>query len=111
MNARRIKVSSKRQITIPKDYCEKLKIGKQVEIYLDGNRICIEPVNDFYNFAELILADLKKEGYSGDELEAKLLEMKSKLEAAFLEAVQEARAEYDHGETKEADTFLKELGD
>ena len=68
---RRAKVSGKRQVTIPQKLFEAAGITNEVEFGLRGNHIIIRPVRDKAasdQFADLILADLIKKGYSGEEL-------------------------------------------
>ncbi|MDR1701746.1 MAG: AbrB/MazE/SpoVT family DNA-binding domain-containing protein [Sporomusaceae bacterium] len=69
---KRISVSSKRQITIPIDFFNKVGIETEVECYVQAGAIVIRPVQDSGGeFAEQILADLISQGYSGQELLAK----------------------------------------
>lgn len=74
--AKRISVSSKRQISIPKEFHEYLNIGEEVLIELVGNQLILKPVREtFGDFSEEILADLIAEGYTGEEL---MMEFKSR---------------------------------
>ena len=70
MKPKRISVSSKRQITIPLEFCNALKIENEVECMMKDNSIIIRPIVDTSqdNFADLILEDLIKEGYKGQKL-------------------------------------------
>lgn len=82
---KRIKVSGKRQITIPISYFKKLGIGGEVDCVLTGDSIEIRPVADESEkgeFDEYILADLIKEGYSGDELLKEFKARKAKIRPA-----------------------------
>ncbi|MCK2006092.1 AbrB/MazE/SpoVT family DNA-binding domain-containing protein [[Brevibacterium] frigoritolerans] len=66
---KRISVSSKRQISIPKEFYEKLNIGDEVNLELYGNQLVIKPIHEgFEDFSEEILADLVAEGYVGSDL-------------------------------------------
>lgn len=83
--AKRIRVSGKRQITIPISYFKKLGIGGEVDCVLNGDCIEIRPVADESEkgeFDEYILADLIKEGYSGDELLREFKARKAKIRPA-----------------------------
>lgn len=70
MKKKLITVSSKRQITIPLEFCNKLGIGSQMLCYLDGSRIILESaaITTKDEVADRILADLISQGYSGREL-------------------------------------------
>lgn len=64
-----ISISSKNQITIPKKLMDFLNFGKEARIKTDGDSLIITPIKqDNFDFSDLILEDLIKEGYSGDKL-------------------------------------------
>ena len=87
MEWKRGRVSGKRQITIPQKFFEQVGIQNEVEFSVKDQYILIRPVKEHTNsdqYADLILADLIKEGYQGDELLAKFREKQTGL----LEAVQ-----------------------
>ena len=92
MKPKRISVSSKRQITIPSEYCKALNIENEVECIMKNNSIIIRPVIDTTqdNFADLILEDLIKEGYKGKELLEEFKKRKEKLRYAINEIQNEA---------------------
>lgn len=91
MKPKRISVSSKRQITIPLEFCNALKIENEVECMMKDNSIIIRPIVDTSqdNFADLILEDLIKEGYKGQ----KLLEEFKKRKIEIREAIKEVKNE------------------
>lgn len=71
MEWKRARVSQKRQVTIPQKLFEQAGIKDEVEFSIKGGNIIMRPVretrgNDY--FADLILADLIKEGYTGERL-------------------------------------------
>ena len=92
MKPKRISVSSKRQITIPLEYCKALNIENEVECIMKNNSIIIRPVIDTTqdNFADLILEDLIKEGYKGKGLLEEFKKRKEKLRYAINEIQNEA---------------------
>lgn len=92
MKPKRISVSSKRQITIPLEFCQKLNITNEVECIIKDNSIIIRPVIDTSqdNFADFILEDLIKEGYEGKELLEKFKERKTKIRNGIDTMVNEA---------------------
>lgn len=64
-----ISVSSKRQITIPLKFFEKLNLDSEVECYIDKGALVVRPLSrDQGEFSVEILKDLVAQGYSGDEL-------------------------------------------
>jgi len=91
---RRAKVSGKRQVTIPQKLFEAAGITDEVEFGLRGNHIIIRPVRDKEasdQFADLILADLIKKGYSGEELLQAFREQQANIRHAAKDLVAEAR--------------------
>ena len=92
MKPKRISVSSKRQITIPLEYCKALNIENEVECIMKNNSIIIRPVIDTSqdNFADLILEDLIKEGYKGKKLLEEFKIRKEKIRYAIKDMQEEA---------------------
>jgi len=69
MDSRVIRVSRKRQITIPLKFYEALNLGDQVECSLEGGAIVIRTLRHIDDeFSVEILKDLVSKGLSGDEL-------------------------------------------
>lgn len=92
MKPKRISVSSKRQITIPLEFCNALKIENEVECILKDGSIIIRPIIDTSqdNFADLILEDLIKEGYKGQKLLEEFRKRKKEIKLAIEEVKNEA---------------------
>lgn len=91
---RRAKVSSKRQVTIPQKFFEAAGIKDEVEFGLRGNNIIIRPVRENVGsdqFADLILADLIKEGYGGEELLVEFRQRQASLRHSVKEWIAEAQ--------------------
>ncbi len=90
--SKRISVSSKRQITIPLQYFQELRIGSEVDCEVVNGKIVISPVDSEPSgeFDDLILADLIKEGYQGQELLEKFKEMRRQIRPAVLKMLEEA---------------------
>ena len=80
-----IRISSKRQITIPQKYYEALGFEDQAECLLNDGVLIIRPVreNVGFDFSEQILTDLITEGYSGDELLKKFKERSAEIKEAI----------------------------
>lgn len=91
MEAKRISVSAKRQITIPQKFYEKLGIGNEVECVLRGNELVIRPVESETEFAEEILKELVFERQlSGPELFEEFKRIKAKVRPAVERMMEEA---------------------
>ncbi len=65
-----LSISAKRQITIPKSFYTILGFERKAECMVRNGELIIRPIKQETGgeFAELILADLISEGYSGEEL-------------------------------------------
>lgn len=93
MENKRIKISSKRQITIPQQFFDSLGFADEAECSLKDGALIIRPVrHNGSEFAEQILADLLAQGYQGDELLAKFKEAQSMVRPAVERMIQEADA-------------------
>lgn len=62
------KITSKRQLTIPKDFYEKLELSHDVEIIMEKNSLIVKPFvkrNDLPNdYSDLVLETVLKEGFT-----------------------------------------------
>lgn len=88
---RRIRISSKRQITIPVDYYEELGLDNEVDCICAKDMLILIPVrNENSYFAEEILSDLVKEGYSGEELLTEFRKANRKIRPAVEKLINEA---------------------
>jgi hypothetical protein len=86
-----IRVSEKRQITIPLKFFEALKLHDQVECSLENGALVIRPLSMASNeFSVEILKELVEQGYCGDELIQKFAEQDRKLKAAANKLLEEA---------------------
>ena len=88
---KRISVSQKRQITIPIEFFNAIGVGAQVECYLRGNALVIQPVREEIGaFDEEILSDLIARGLSGGELLAAFKEARRRVRPAVERLLNEA---------------------
>ncbi|WP_422485396.1 YwpF family protein [Gudongella sp. DL1XJH-153] len=88
---KRIKISSKRQITIPAKFYDALKIDKEMEcIYTEGMLVLLPIRSEKSEFAEEILKDLINQGYSGDDLLREFKTMNRKMRPAVEKLIDEA---------------------
>lgn len=104
---KRISVSSKRQITIPKEFYDSLNISDEVLCRVVDGNLVIKPIGENVDFSEFILSDLINEGYeAGDELLREFSYRKSQIRPALNEMISESRDNkiYDH-----AEDFFNEL--
>lgn len=101
MDRKIVSISSKRQITIPQKFFNRLGFGNEAECVIRGNELVLRPVrpNSGGEFAEQILADLIAQGLSGDELLSAFKETQTKVrpavEAMLVEAERAASGEGD----------------
>ena len=99
MNRKTIRITEKRQLTIPQKFFEALGFSTEAECILRGNEIVLRPVREQGGgeFAEQILADLIDQGFSGDQLLTEFKKMQRKVrpavEAMLTQAEQAARGE------------------
>ncbi|MDD3271851.1 MAG: AbrB/MazE/SpoVT family DNA-binding domain-containing protein [Syntrophomonadaceae bacterium] len=65
------KITSKRQLTIPKDFYDKLGLSTDIEIILDSDELRIRKYNGIEdshdNFSDLILKSILDEGIEGKD--------------------------------------------
>ena len=79
-----VSISSKRQITIPQKFYTLLGFSDEAECVVRGNELIIRPARTVSGgeFAENILAELIREGFSGDELLLQFRERQAKIRPA-----------------------------
>jgi len=81
---KRVKISSQRQINIPKDFYESLDLGDEAFVEFTGEEIIIRPATEeIVDFSTDILTDLVKQGYSGDNLIKEFTRIKSEIPKAL----------------------------
>lgn len=84
MKTKKISVSEKRQITIPKEFFDTLNIGKEIECSIANNCIIIKPVVDtsLDEFSEYILRDIIEDGIPNENILNEFKNRKEKLKKA-----------------------------
>ena len=93
MNRKTVSISSKRQITIPQKFFKMLGFETEAECIVQGDELIVRParmVQSGGEFSEQILAELIKEGKSGDELLAAFKERQKKIRPAVEKTLEEA---------------------
>ena len=92
MESKKVSISSKRQITIPQKFFTLLGFNTEAECIMRGNELVLRHVkeNTSGEFAEQILADLIRQGYSGEELLEKFKQTQRKIRPAVEAMLAEA---------------------
>jgi len=90
MESKIIKVSNKRQITIPQKFYDKLKIDQEVECTITNSEIIIRPIYRETEFAEEILKDLIDKGLEGNQLLDEFKKTRAKVKPAINRMIEEA---------------------
>lgn len=107
--SKRISVSQRRQMTIPKEFYDELGIGNEVLCQMVDGSLIIKPIKTDGDFSEDILNDLIKEGYeAGEELLKEFAYRKSQLNPALHKMIDETR---DYKTYSNVDEFFDELED
>lgn len=92
MNRKKIAVSAKRQMTIPKQFYDELQLGDEVICEMVDNTLVIRAAQQELDFSEQILQDLVKEGYeAGDTMIKEFTYRKNKLTDAVERMIDEER--------------------
>jgi len=86
-----VRISGKRQMTIPKAYYDELGFHETAIITIEDGAMVIRPVGmtDAY-FSDLILSDLVDQGYHGEELVRQFRIMHGKVRGAVEDMIAEA---------------------
>ncbi len=91
MNSRRIRVSQKRQLTIPQKFFEHLHIGEEVECFMRNGELVLRPIRENKEqFADHILEDLIHQGLSGEDLLVEFRKIQAKVRPAIERIIKEA---------------------
>lgn len=91
MESRIIRISSKKQITIPQSFYEKLGLGREAECILRGDEIIIRRLDKGSDdYSDLILQDLVQQGYKGDELVKEFRKMKTEMRNAAQNLIEDS---------------------
>lgn len=89
---KKISVSAKRQMTIPKQFYDELQLGDEVVCQIIDGALLIKPVPQDLDFSEFILNDLIKEGYeAGEEMMKEFAYRKSQINATVQKMMEETR--------------------
>ena len=89
---KKLRISAKRQITIPQKFYSKLGFSHGAECEIRGEELIIRPIREGDGeFAEEILSDLIKEGFSGEELLRAFRSRQKQIRPAVEEMLKEAK--------------------
>lgn len=87
---RRVRISSQRQLTIPKEFFEAMNLTEEAMIEFTGKEMIIRPAEqEVVDFSTDILKDLVDKGLSGDELIQEFTRVKASIPQALDQMVQE----------------------
>ena len=80
-----VSITSKRQITIPQKFYQRLGFTDQAECFVRGNELVLRPARTISGgeFAEVILQELIGEGLSGDDLLEEFKKRQAQIRPAF----------------------------
>lgn len=113
--SKRMKISSKRQLTIPADFYEDAGFASEAIVEYDdiGKRLIIKPVSalEGMDFSEEILRDLISRGLSGQELLNEFSRVKKQIPAAIREMFDEKAEEARETEVMTPDMSLDDYLD
>jgi antitoxin component of MazEF toxin-antitoxin module len=110
INIKKISVSAKRQMTIPKEFYDELQLDSEVTCQIVDGALIIKPVPKPLDFSEFILSDLVKEGYEGVELVKEFTYRKTQMNDALHKMVEEAK-DYDYKSYETAADYFNSLDD
>src|SRR5690625_399731 len=89
--ARRVRISSQRQMNIPKEFYDALNLEDEAIVEFRGKELVIRPAEqEFVDFSADILKDLVAQGYSGDELVKEFTRVKTSIAKALEQMKEEA---------------------
>ncbi|GIN93273.1 hypothetical protein J22TS1_43240 [Siminovitchia terrae] len=103
---KRISVSRKRQITIPKQFYEDLQIHDEVLCEVIDGALVIKPIGEDVDFSQYVLRDLINEGYTGEALVEEFIFRKTQIRPAIKRMIAESR---DHKTYSNTEDFFNEL--
>ncbi|MFK3988525.1 AbrB/MazE/SpoVT family DNA-binding domain-containing protein [Exiguobacterium mexicanum] len=88
---KKVAVSSKRQIAIPKEFFDAIGIEKEIIMELNDGVINIKPVRTHTDdFSEEILADVIQEGFTGNDILKEFQRRKNMIRPAISQMIEEA---------------------
>ncbi|MCR4442700.1 MAG: AbrB/MazE/SpoVT family DNA-binding domain-containing protein [Peptococcaceae bacterium] len=109
MESRVIRISSKKQITIPQAFYEKLGLGREAECILKGDELIIRRLDKASDdYSDLILQDLVNQGYTGEELVEQFRKMKAGIRLAAQRMIDDAVA-IAKKDTRDRESVHKEI--
>ena len=86
-----IKISGKRQITIPQKFYQQLGLESEVECHVEHGALVIRPVSrDTGEFFAEVVNELADEGYSGEELKTQFALRSGQIKQAIASLLEEA---------------------
>jgi bifunctional DNA-binding transcriptional regulator/antitoxin component of YhaV-PrlF toxin-antitoxin module len=107
------RITSKRQLTIPKDFYEKLNLGKDVEIILEKDGLKVKRLEkieeSFDDYSDLVLKSVLEDGFTDkDEILNEFRARMNMIPFAVQKLLLEAR-EYAENDPRTSEELDKEL--
>jgi bifunctional DNA-binding transcriptional regulator/antitoxin component of YhaV-PrlF toxin-antitoxin module len=107
------RITSKRQLTIPKDFYEKLNLGKDVEIILEKDGLKIKKLRkieeSFDDYSDLVLQSVLEDGFTDkEEILSEFRARMNLMPLAVQKLLSEAR-EYAKNDPRTSEEIDKEL--
>ncbi len=92
-NIKRVSITSKGQLTIPRMFYSMLGFGNKADCILKDNMLIIKPIkpNNNDDLSEQILSELINKGYNGVELLNEFKRIRSQIRPAVENLLKEAR--------------------
>lgn len=106
-----VRVTGKRQVTIPKEFFEQLAFGTILHVYVEGGKLILEPVRpeDPMDFSQEIINDLADQRLTGEALKHEFAKRREGMMAAMKELVEQAAREVRSDSEPDGDDFMSEL--
>lgn len=106
-----VRITGKRQVTIPKEFFEQLQLGAMLHAYVENGKLVLEPVRseDPLDFSQEIINDLADAGFTGEALKREFSKRREGVIAAMKELIVEARSEALTSSNSDGDDFMNEL--
>jgi bifunctional DNA-binding transcriptional regulator/antitoxin component of YhaV-PrlF toxin-antitoxin module len=100
---KRVPVSSKKQVTIPRQIVEALQIENEVEFVLTGGKLQLRRPIESDDFSDLILKDLIEQGVPMERLHDEFMRYKTGIRSAVKQMIagaQESLKDFDPAEAE-----------
>lgn len=106
-----VRITGKRQITIPKEFYDQLRMGTVLHAWIKDGRLVLEPLraDDPIDFAQEIINDLADSGLTGAELKREFSRRREGIMAALKALTEEGRREAQSIDAVDGEDFMAGL--